>query len=83
MAPEQTVIHVIPDPDRDRWLVTQANDGAGEAFETKAEAVEAAKKLAQDHGPAQLQIHGSDGAVEQESTYEEDPLITQLADFGF
>ena len=84
MVNKRTVFHVVPDATGTRWLVTQeGNDSRPDSFESKELAVEAAKKLAQAHGPSLLQVHSRDGAIEYESSYEEDPLVRQLAEYGF
>ena len=83
MTSNRAVYHVVPTANRDKWLVTEEGDAGALEFQTKEEAIEAAKKLAQAHAPSQLQVHNIDGAIEYEATYEEDPLVRQLADYGF
>ena len=83
MEPAQRTFTVRPAGEDDRWLLSEAGDEKPQQFPTRAEAVEAGKKLAQGHGPARLQVFDSQGAVESETTYEKDPLVTQLEKFGF
>ena len=47
-----------------------------EQHRTKEEAVEAAKERARGQEPSQVKVHTSDGNMEYESTYGEDPRRT-------
>ena len=74
VARNRTVYHVVPNASGDKWLVSQeSRDRSSEEFRTKAEAVEAAKARARKKGPSQVKVHKSDGNMEYESAYGEDP----------
>lgn len=73
MATNRTVYHVVPDASGDRWLVTQEKGGFRQEHRTKEEAVNAAKQRARGEEPSQVKVHKSDGNMEYESTYGEDP----------
>jgi hypothetical protein len=74
MASNRTVYHVVPNSDASRWVVSIENDDRyREEYDTKTEAVEAAKSRAQAEEPSQVKVHGSDGNMEYESTYGSDP----------
>lgn len=84
METERRVFYVGLEPGGGKWLVTEAgDDSTRDAFDTSDEAVEAAKKLAQAYGPSRLLVHKSDGSLDYETAYEQDPLVTQLEKFGF
>ena len=83
MAEEARVFDVRPSAAADKWQVAEEGVDSPEEFDTREQAIEAAKKLAQAHGPSRLRVHSSDGRVEHETSYEEDPLVRQLAEFGF
>jgi hypothetical protein len=74
MASDRTVYHVVPDAGATRWVVSIENDDSfREEFDTKEEAVQAAKSRARGEEPSQVKVHRSDGNMEYESTYGEDP----------
>lgn len=73
MAANRTVYHVVPDSSAEQWLVTQEDSDFREEYQTKAGAVEAAKTRARGAEPSQVKVHTSDGNMEYESTYGEDP----------
>ena len=57
-----------------KWLVRQENsDSNREDFRTKTEAVDTAKERARKQEPSQVKVHKSDGNMEYESTYGDDP----------
>jgi hypothetical protein len=70
---ERTVYHVVPNSSAEKWLVTQENATFRREFETKEEAIEEARKLAQSAELGQIKVHKKDGNMEYESTYGEDP----------
>ena len=76
MATNRTVFHVVPNSSAEQWLVTQENGSLREEFRTKEEAVNAAKERARGHQPSQVKVHKSDGNMEYESTYGDDPRRT-------
>ena len=73
MASNRTVYHVVPNAAADAWVVSQENAEFRQEFRTKEEAVEFAKERARKQEPAQVKVHKSDGNMEYESTYGEDP----------
>jgi len=74
MANNRTVYHVAPDASSDKWLVTQeGSDSTCGVFRRKAEAALEAKLRARKQEPSQVKVHRSDGNMEYESTYGDDP----------
>ena len=74
MASDRTVYHVVPNASASRWVVSIENDDAfREEYDTKEEAVDAAKRRARRQEPAQVKVHRHDGNMEYESTYGDDP----------
>ena len=74
MASDRTVYHVVPNASGDEWVVSQENnDSFRQEFRTKEEAVQAAKERARGQEPAQVKVHKSDGNMDYESTYGDDP----------
>ena len=73
MASDRTVYHVVPDAGAEAWIVSQENGEFRGEFETKQEAVDFAKARAREQEPSQVKVHKSDGNMEYESTYGEDP----------
>jgi hypothetical protein len=60
-------------PTASDWVITQAGQML-EAFDNKDNAVERARQLARHEGPSQLRIHGRNGRLQEEHTYDrEDP----------
>jgi Uncharacterized protein conserved in bacteria (DUF2188) len=77
MASNRTVYHVVQNSSGDKWLVTQeGSDSMRKVFGRKAEAVLTAKVRAKKQEPSQVKVHKSDGNMEYESTYGEDPART-------
>lgn len=70
---ERTVYHVVPNSSAEKWLVTQENASFRREFDTKEEAVNEAKSLAQKAALGQVKVHKKDGNMEYESTYGDDP----------
>ena len=73
MASDRTVFHVVPDAAGERWLVTQENGSFRQQHRTKEDAVNAAKERARGQEPSQVKVHKTDGNMEYESTYGDDP----------
>lgn len=73
MANNRTVYHVVPNASGDHWLVTQEDGGFRQEHRTKDEAVSAAKERARAEEPSQVKVHKSDGNMEYENTYGDDP----------
>ena len=74
MASDRKVYHVVPSSDRSGWIVSiENNDSFRQEYDTKEEAVEAAKSRARSEEPSQVKVHRADGNMEYESTYGEDP----------
>lgn len=69
----RAVYHVVPDASGDRWVVSQENADYRSEHDTKDEAVEEARRLAQSAELGQIKVHKRDGNMEYESTYGEDP----------
>ena len=72
--PRRSVFHVAT---RDgKWVVTRERrpDGEYDAFETKDEAVERARRIARHEVPSQVKVHRTDGTIEDEFTYGDDPF---------
>lgn len=69
----RVVYHVVPDASGDKWLVSQENASYRTEHETKDEAVQEAKRLAQEAELGQVKVHKKDGNMEYESTYGDDP----------
>lgn len=67
------VYHVVPNSSGEKWVVSQENASLRREFDTKEEAVEEARKLAQAADLGQIKVHKKDGNMEYESTYGEDP----------
>ena len=67
------VYHVVPNASGEKWLVSQENAAYRTEHETKEEAVQEAKRLAQEVELGQVKVHKKDGNMEYESTYGEDP----------
>ena len=80
MASNRTVYYVVPDASGEKWLMTQGgSDSTREVFQTKAEAIDAATHRARHHLPSKVEVHKSDGNMEYESTYGEDPGVAQIS----
>ncbi|MGN9767230.1 DUF2188 domain-containing protein [Micromonospora sp. SD12] len=62
--------HVVPNGGG--WKVEQGSQVVG-TFDTKQLAVEAGRRAAHDNEPSQLVVHTSDGKIETEYTYQNDP----------
>jgi hypothetical protein len=77
MAANRTVYHVLPNASGEEWVVSQENNETfREQYQTKLEAVRAAKERARGQEPAQVKVHTRDGNMEYESTYGDDPSRT-------
>ena len=70
---DRRVYHVVPDSSAERWVVSQENGSYRREFETKEEAVEFASTRAREAELGQIKVHQSDGNMDYESTYGEDP----------
>lgn len=70
---ERKVYHVVPNSSAEKWLVSQENATFRREFDTKEEAIEEARRLAQAAELGQIKVHKKDGNMEYESTYGEDP----------
>jgi hypothetical protein len=64
------VYHVVPDGDM--WRVKHDGTVVSSHY-TKAAAVDAGRTVAKANIPSQLVVHKSDGAIETEWTYGDDP----------
>jgi hypothetical protein len=63
--------HVVPGGDK--WKVEQGGNEFGH-YDTKREAIERGRTVAQQNQPSQLVIHTGDGRIETEYTYKNDPF---------
>lgn len=74
MASDRTVYHVVPNADQSRWVISRENnDSFREEYDTKDEAVRAAKQRARTEEPSRVKVHRADGNMDYESTYGDDP----------
>jgi Uncharacterized protein conserved in bacteria (DUF2188) len=74
MVQNRTVYHVVPNADTSRWVISRENNESfREEYDTKDEAVQAAKQRARGEEPSQVKVHKGDGNMEYESTYGDDP----------
>jgi len=77
MASNRTVYHVVPNSSGERWVISQERDDRfREEYDTKEQAVQAAKERARGQEPSQVKVHRHDGDMEYESTYGKDPSRT-------
>lgn len=75
--PERQTWHITTHDD-DGWQVKKAgNDQATSVHENKQEAIEAGRDLAKDQALGQLKIHKTDGTIQEERTYGDDPAGTK------
>jgi hypothetical protein len=72
----RVVFYVSPDASGERWVVSSENGNFRQEFDTKEEAEKSAKQKAQREDLAQVRVHRSDGNMDYESTYGEDPPDT-------
>ena len=72
MAKDRTVYRVQPDPDGG-WKLRK-NEQTVEQFPHQREAIDRGRELARGDQPSQLLVHGKDGKIEDESTYQDDPF---------
>jgi hypothetical protein len=54
-------VHVFPL--HNRWAVKREGGGAAEIHDTQKDAIESARRMAQRTRPAQVAIHGRNGAI--------------------
>ena len=73
---QRAVYHVVPSSSGEKWIVSQENASFRREFDTKEEAVDEARSLAQKAELGQIKVHKKDGNMEYESTYGEDPPET-------
>jgi poly(hydroxyalkanoate) granule-associated protein len=72
-AVEERVLHVVPG--EDGWTVTiEGEEDPTEAYDTKKEAVAAAREEAKKHAPSQLIVHKQDRSVQETFSYDEDDV---------
>jgi hypothetical protein len=69
---DRRVFHVVPCGSQ--WDLVHVDTGARLShLDTKRAALEEGRRTAREHQPSQLVIHHSDGTIEDESTYRDDP----------
>jgi len=69
----RVVYHVVPNSSAEKWVVSQENADYRSEHDTKEEAVQEARRLAQAAELGQIKVHKKDGNMEYESTYGKDP----------
>lgn len=69
--PRRSNYHVVPNGKE--WLIQKENETAVKGFSDKQEAVQEARRLAQD-AQGSLYVHGMDGQIQTEWTYGRDPF---------
>lgn len=69
----RVVYHVVPNASAEKWVVSQENADYRSEHDTKEEAVQEARRLAQQAELGQIKVHKKDGNMEYESTYGADP----------
>lgn len=67
------VYHVTPAGDGDWKVKREGASRADSVHEDKGNAVDRGKELAKSGGLGQIIIHGQDGKIQTEYTYEKDP----------
>lgn len=75
-SPKRTVYHITPGNDPTRKWQVEHKDGrraVREPHRTQREAIEAARRQAEGHQPAEVVVHGRDGRVRTAYTYGNDP----------
>lgn len=82
METRQAVVHVTSEAGG-QWAVAEDGLEGRDVYGTREAAVEAGKKLAQARGPSRLQIHDERGGVAFEQTFDKDPLVRDLEQYGF
>lgn len=65
------VLHVVPDGER--WAVQVEGGSVSGTFDRKTDAEDSARESAKEASLGQVIVHGSDGTIEKEWTYGEDP----------
>lgn len=74
--PKRTVYHITPGDDpMQKWQVEhrEGRRAIREPHRTQKEAIQSARRQAEEHQPAQVVVHGRDGRVRTEYTYGNDP----------
>ena len=70
-AAEKSVYHLLPK--EDQWAVRrEGEDGNLRVLNTKREALETAREIAQAHEPSRLVVHRADGTIQDSFHYGED-----------
>lgn len=70
--PVRTKYHVVPDGGK--WAVKKEGaTRASRTFSTKAPAIAWARETAKNNRPSQVFVHGEDGKIQKEWTYNGDP----------
>lgn len=70
---DRTVYHVVPDGSD--WRVkVEGSALSGRKFSDKDDAISYARRQAKANRPSQVVVHKSDGTIQTEWTYDEDPF---------
>jgi len=67
------VVYVVEPRDGDWAVQRRGTERAAVVVESKADAINDARRLAQQHTLSQVVIKGENGRIERECTYGEDP----------
>ncbi|MEU1889567.1 DUF2188 domain-containing protein [Streptomyces pristinaespiralis] len=75
---KRTIFRITPAEDgsaEERWQVEHREDRRQvcEPHRTQKQAIDAARRQAEDHKPAQVVVHGRNGSIRTEYTYGGDP----------
>lgn len=73
MAKDRTVYHVLPNGEEGWKAENVGNHKVIFQEKTKEEVVKKIKEKARGEEPSQVVVHGSDGNIQHESTYSDDP----------
>ncbi|HLT62699.1 MAG TPA: DUF2188 domain-containing protein [Microlunatus sp.] len=71
MASDRTELHVVPRSGH--WHVERGEERIATS-DTKEKAVQLAREAAKREQPSQVVVHGEDGEVQDEFTYQDDPF---------
>jgi hypothetical protein len=76
----RSVVHIVPS-ERGRtrgWIVqSERTARAGDTYKTKDAAIVRGREIAKSSGLSQLVVHGKNGKIQFEWTYERDPRRTK------
>ena len=74
---KRRVYHVVHDKKSDQWRIErEGSERATARADTKDEAVRIASRMAEESELGQVIVHRTDGSIEKEYTYGDDPRRT-------